>query len=184
MESILRDKKGRFIKGIHPKTEFKKGCVSLMKDKYHSEETRKKMSVSSENRFKIKTNHPMYRRHHTEETKLKMSKARMGKPNSNKGKPCPATSGINHWNWQGGISFEPYNFDFNKELKELIRQRDNYQCQLCGMPECENIRKLDIHHIDYDKENCSPDNLITLCRKCNSKVNFNRNYWTNYFKKD
>ena len=41
---------------------------------------------------------------------------------------------------------------------------------------------LTVHHIDYDKENCKENNLITLCKQCNSRVNFNRKYWTNYFK--
>jgi len=132
-------------------------------------------------------------RHHTKETKDKMSKARKGKKFT-KGhiekirlaklgekNPMYGKLGENAQNWKGGISFEPYAPEFNKQLKELIRQRDGYKCQLCGMPECENIRKLDIHHIDYIKKNCLPDNLIALCNSCNAKVNFNRDYWTEYF---
>lgn len=38
-----------------------------------------------------------------------------------------------------------------------------------------------VHHIDYNKQNNNPENLITLCNRCNSKVNFNREYWTQYF---
>lgn len=85
-------------------------------------------------------------------------------------------------NWQGGRSFEPYSATFNKELKELIRLRDSYICQSCGVSECETTRKLFIHHIDYDKYNCLPSNLITLCRVCNTKANFKRDYWTEYFR--
>ena len=33
---------------------------------------------------------------------------------------------------------------------------------------------LAIHHIDYNKKNNKEENLITLCRSCNVKVNFNR----------
>ena len=80
-------------------------------------------------------------------------------------------------NWQGGISKKPYSFDFNKELKELIKRRDNYTCQLCD----KNPVHSAIHHIDYNKKNSNPINLILLCRICNSKVNFNREYWTKYF---
>ena len=87
----------------------------------------------------------------SEETRKKLSEARKGK-----------YVGKNSPHWQGGISFEPYIPEFNKQLKELIRQRDNYKCQLCGMPEIENIRKLDIHHIDYIKKNCLPYNLTAL----------------------
>jgi len=38
-----------------------------------------------------------------------------------------------------------------------------------------------IHHIDYVKKNCHPDNLITLCRSCNSRANKNRDYWQNLY---
>lgn len=88
-------------------------------------------------------------------------------------------NGSNSNGWQGGISFEPYSIEFNNQLKELIRQRDNYICQLCEIDQ--NGRKLDVHHIDYDKKNCLPSNLIALCNSCNSKVNANRQKWTKYF---
>ena len=39
----------------------------------------------------------------------------------------------------------------------------------------------DVHHIDYDKNNNQESNLITLCHKCNLKINKNRVYWSNYF---
>lgn len=86
-----------------------------------------------------------------------------------------------HYNWRGGISKEPYPFDFDDELKELIRKRDNYKCQLCSVPQEECLKKLSIHHIDYDKSNLDPKNLMSLCNNCNLKVNHNREYWTNFF---
>ncbi len=93
--------------------------------------------------------------------------------------------GIIRWgegnkNWKGGISFLPYCEKFNSKLKENIRKRDNYICQLCNKTQEENGRKLSIHHIHYDKENCEPD-LIALCSCCNSKVNGNRNYYEKLF---
>jgi len=89
--------------------------------------------------------------------------------------------GNNHPFWTGGESNFPYSIEFNNQLKELIRNRDGYQCQSCGVPECELDRKLDVHHIDYNKENCLPTNLISLCRSCNVKANTNREYWQNCF---
>jgi len=38
------------------------------------------------------------------------------------------------------------------------------------------------NHIDYNKKNNNPDNLITLCRKCYSKTNNNQIYWKDYFR--
>lgn len=84
-------------------------------------------------------------------------------------------------NWRGGISKEPYPFNFTQELKEAIRSRDNHTCQLCGVPEMECLKKLPIHHIDYNKENLATDNLISLCKRCHSRVNGNRDYWQDYF---
>ncbi len=89
--------------------------------------------------------------------------------------------GSNHWNWRGGKSFEPYPLGWTKTFKEQIRYRDGYRCQMCGMPEVEHGRKLDTHHIDYDKSNLDQFNLISLCKKCHPKTNFNREYWIKYF---
>ncbi len=107
------------------------------------------------------------------------SKWMTGKGNHQYGKSWG--KGIGNPNWRGGISKLPYSFNFTEELKELIRKRDNYKCQLCGAPQEEFTRKMTVHHIDYDKENTNPKNLLTLCCRCNSKVNFNREYWNMYF---
>jgi len=94
-------------------------------------------------------------------------------------------AGKNHWNWIDGRSYEPYTEEFNKELKELILKRDNYECQNCGMTQEEHLivigRILTIHHIDYDKKNCKEENLITTCLWCNTRANFNRTYWQKFY---
>ena len=73
-----------------------------------------------------------------------------------------------------------YPMDWTDDLRESIRRRDGYVCQLCGIHQGELkgfIKKLDVHHIDYNKDNLDPDNLITLCKNCHMKTNYNRNYW-------
>lgn len=91
----------------------------------------------------------------------------------------------NHPNWLGGISFEPYSIEFTKSLKESIRDRDNHICQYCGKTEKQELKDLNkvlsVHHIDYNKENCLDTNLITLCAKCNTAVNKNRDYYFAFF---
>jgi len=90
----------------------------------------------------------------------------------------------NNANWHGGISKEGY-FKFNKELKLIIRTRDSFKCQNCGMSEKEHLniykKVLDVHHIDYNKKNCSKKNLIALCHQCNIRANYNRNYWKLFY---
>jgi hypothetical protein len=78
--------------------------------------------------------------------------------------------------WKGGISFEPYSPAWTSELRQSIRQRDNFTCQICG-----KYPAFACHHIDYNKKNCEPENLIILCNSCHAKTNNNREYWKNYF---
>jgi DNA-directed RNA polymerase subunit RPC12/RpoP len=87
----------------------------------------------------------------------------------------------NHPNWKGGIGNEPYPFEFDDELKEVIRERDNYTCQTCGILQKEHWRKLDIHHINYDKDDISPNNLISLCQSCHLTTNYDRDIWQRFF---
>lgn len=117
---------------------------------------------------------PLYGRHHTKEH-IQKQKETIANNGGRKGEL--------NGNWQRGISKLPYPFDFNEELKKLIRKRDNYTCQLCGRTQEEEGRKLDVHHIDYIKENLNPNNLTSLCRSCNAKVNTIRECWTKFFQK-
>lgn len=124
----------------------------------------------------------------------KLSKAKLGKKTWNFGLRKETNEKISKYfslnrmgkrnpNWTDGKSKEPYALEFNDELREFIRKRDRFICQNinCGISQKECLRKLTIHHIDYDKKNNDPINLIALCASCNSKVNFNRKYWKNYY---
>ena len=86
-------------------------------------------------------------------------------------------------NWRNGVSFEPYPLGWNNTFKEQIRFRDGYKCVVCGCPEVENGRKLDVHHEDYDKNNLSPENLSSLCQSCHGKTNGNRKFWIAFLSK-
>jgi len=88
--------------------------------------------------------------------------------------------------WKNGISYEPYcSIWKDKEYKEDIKARDNYECQNsdCWGKKGEAAIIMP-HHIDYDKKNCSPSNLITLCRSCNSRANANRKYWQKLYEQN
>ena len=89
-------------------------------------------------------------------------------------------SGENNPMWRGGIANKNYN-GFYRKLKNEIRQRDNYSCQLCLKTETDLGYTLSVHHIDFDKENSELPNLIALCKVCNSRINFDRDKWRTYF---
>ncbi len=102
------------------------------------------------------------------------------------GKRCPTcaiinNSGNKHYNWKGGISCEPYCFIWkDKEFKLDILERDAY---ICLNPYCHgNGGVLSIHHIDYNKKNCHPSNLITVCRSCNLRANHDREWHEAWYK--
>lgn len=78
--------------------------------------------------------------------------------------------------WKGGVHNEPYPGDWTKTLRRSIRERDKYTCQICGQEPSTHV-----HHIDYEKKNCNPNNLITLCHSCHNKTNTKREYWKRFF---
>jgi hypothetical protein len=85
--------------------------------------------------------------------------------------------GRNSYNWQGGISFEPYDSNFNKVLKRYIAERDSWTCQICF----KKRKKGHIHHIHYNKQDSRPETLIFLDIECHTKTNYNRDYWFAFF---
>jgi len=113
----------------------------------------------------------------------RMAEAQRGKRRSpeTRAKISVAQKGPKNHNWMGGLSFEPYTWEFNAELKEEVRRRDGYKCQLCGAPQAECETRLPVHHVDYDKKNSDPVNLVALCVSCNVKVNTNRKHWKVFF---
>lgn len=160
-KNLSKAKKG---KHTSPKTEFKKGHPD-----YLSKENRKEIGMLLKGR-KLEP----FTKEHIEKIK-ETSKGKHYSPETEFKK------GKKHIGWLDGKSFEPYGISFNNILKLKIRKRDNFTCQECNFTEKQLGYKLGIHHIDYDKQNNNPDNLITLCRNCHAKTNYKREDWTNYF---
>lgn len=161
-------------KGVYLRTKKHREAISqgLLKIKFGESikgnnnpakrsEVRKKMSESSKGKPKLNRRGIRY----SPSTEFKKGH----KGYSLKGEKSPA--------WQGGISFEPYSVDWTKTLKRSIRQRDEYTCQICNKEPA-----IIVHHIDYDKKNCNPENLITLCHNCHPRTNHNRKRWIEYFR--
>ena len=80
-----------------------------------------------------------------------------------------------HYNVES-LSYGP---GWTHSKKEAVRERDDFECQDCGIGQDEYMaecgRRLDVHHIqkarnisDAEERN-SMDNLITVCRSCHAK---------------
>ena len=147
--------------------------------------------------------HSMFGKHLTEATKQKLSKAKLGKPlteehkqhlrgekNGNYGK-----RGDEAPNYKGGISNLPYCEKFDDDLKERVRNFFGRCCYVCCKSEQEQIeemikegkrpiKKLDVHHVNYNKMVCCNDVkplFVPLCRSCHTKTQKDRKYWEEFF---
>lgn len=61
-----------------------------------------------------------------------------------------------------------------RKIKLQILSRDKNVCAICG-----SSLQMVVHHIDWNKENCIENNLISLCRVCHARVHteMNRQIW-------
>lgn len=89
--------------------------------------------------------------HHSEEARRKMSEARKGAKNGR---------------WIDGRKQTPYPPEWTKSLRAGIREGQDYRCLLCGEP----AEHMNVHHIDWNKQNCAPENLAGLCTDCHGLV--------------
>jgi hypothetical protein len=125
-----------------------------------------------------------------EETRAKLRAARAGEKNPFWGKAHKpetiaknslAHSGPNNWNYRDGNGNTPYGSGWGT-IRSAIRKRDEYLCQ---HPECyhpENGRAHDCHHIDRNKQNNNPANLILLCLDHHDETRKgNADYWIEYY---
>lgn len=160
-------------KGMKLSEEHKRNISKANKGKVRSKEMREKISCA----LKGKTPKNLKQLHKnsiggklTEEHKRKIGNKMKG-----------VFAGEKNPNWQGGISFEPYDEKFNNFFKRSIRKRDNQICMLCGVHREKMKRTLDVHHINYNKLLSVPQNCISLCRNCHMKTGINRKPWVRFF---
>lgn len=91
-----------------------------------------------------------------------------------------AMSGVHRFgkdapNYVHGQAFAPYPENWSEQRYKMKKKYN--KCQVCKFNNKLSISRLAIHHIDYNKDNCSDENLICLCGKCHSQSNGNRDYW-------
>lgn len=162
---------------------------------HHSDETKRKISLTKLALYRsgklvtwnkgkkcpqfAGSNHPLYGRGHTLLSRMRMSASHLGLTCSleQRRKLSLSRSGVKHWNWKGGKYC--YSVGFSALLREEIRSKFDRRCVLCfGF---EAGRKLDVHHIDYNRLNNSPENLVPLHQVCHVRTNYDRDFWVGYF---
>lgn len=158
----LRNKMSQIKKEQWMDPEYRSNCLIKMREAGIDPERRNKLSNYAKNRWKD----PEYRKRMSE-----MSIEMWAEPGFKE-----SMSGENSATWKGGVSFEPWSPEFNKALKRRIRERDNYVCGLCGKGDARWV-----HHINYDKQDQDPTNLVTLHNSCHTKTNFDREAWEEFF---
>ena len=121
----------------------------------HSIETNKKISITLQNKWKD----PNFRKQQAKNLGILLERIKL----------------------EGKCEYD-YPPQFNKYLRRLIRERDNFTCKECGYTEDQLGYNLSIHHIDYNKKNYDFTNLISLCKSCHAQTNFDRKDWEKYFK--
>ena len=67
--------------------------------------------------------------------------------------------------WKGGVADWDYASDW-KTIARQIRDRDEWTCQDCGERRKRWGHSLHVHHIDENKLNNDPSNLVSLCALC------------------
>jgi len=163
-----------YIGDKHPMFNKKHKPESIQKNinshigKKDSEETKQKKRLS-----KLGNLNCFFNKKHTEETKRILSykaKERLSDPTKNPrfidGRSCSKNQYCSQWS--------------DKEYKHyLLYERDGE----CFGPECngKHLHKLVLHHINYDKKDCRPNNLIGVCVSCNSKANTDREWHEAYY---
>ena len=127
---------------------------------------------------------------HTNEARKKMSIASLGHKKSDKARKNMQIGAVKRWedpeqrilcscrmlgifreDWDGFGSV--YCELWCEELREHIRDKYNRICFICDKTEEENGQKLDVHHVDYNKD-CDCDGtecrLVPLCKSCHGKT--------------
>jgi hypothetical protein len=86
-------------------------------------------------------------------------------------------TGDDHWSWKETPDYRPAGSEW-QELRQQVRERDGFECRVCGVPESDLPRELDAHHLkrvrDHDDPRAAteidPSYVVAVCRSCHRMV--------------
>lgn len=83
--------------------------------------------------------------------------------------------------WRGGVHKSGYTYEFilankrGQRLRDLLIERANGKCQLCGINVLDQKRFAHRHHVNQDKLDNRIENLIIVCPRCHIKIHKSAN---------
>lgn len=177
-----RDNKGRFVKGHKINLggkrepfseEWKKNMGKSKEGKPLLENHCKKISKTRKRLFKekkLKPSSSCFKKDHIvpKEWKQRISEAQKERTQTKEEieKRISKIRKENHYNWQGGISKNPYDQNWTPAYRRAVRKRDNQVCMLCGIHREKLNQALCVHHINHNKKMSFEENGISLCQHC------------------
>lgn len=66
------------------------------------------------------------------------------------------------------VEIRPDHYGVGANYREIAFRNLEHRCACCGWDE--DIRILEVHHIDSNRENCQLENLVILCPICHRKI--------------
>ena len=108
----------------------------------------------------------------SEETKRRMSAAKLGVPKSEETKIRMSICKMSCRTGEGGYCDQWFDPIYKNDLRKSA-------CENCGITNMLQLKLFGVgltdHHIDFDKMNCHPSNIQTVCSRCHRIIHIKHN---------